>query len=214
MSSTLLEVTRSAHEEVERLERLVVKDLQKEPGSARERLFQNHRVRQMIDSIFSTSEKLIDIYEDKDSARKDEIAALGGQTASGQNVFSAFYDRLKEIREYHRRHPVAPVLDPAGDLEELLKEEPVIEFSGEEALGRYLDLHELYNEFINSKFSKVVEYSAYLDIFPQTYDIPRDLKLTRQYKDYIKHLLEYLISFFHRTEPLQDLNRIFSKVCL
>lgn len=39
----------------------------------------------------------IDIYEDKDSARKDEIAALGGQTASGQNVFSAFYDRLKEV---------------------------------------------------------------------------------------------------------------------
>lgn len=39
----------------------------------------------------------VEIYEDKDSARKDEIAALGGQTASGTNVFSAFYDRLKEV---------------------------------------------------------------------------------------------------------------------
>lgn len=39
----------------------------------------------------------VEIYEDKDSARKDEIAALGGQTTSGTNVFSAFYDRLKEV---------------------------------------------------------------------------------------------------------------------
>lgn len=40
----------------------------------------------------------VEIYEDKDSARKDEIAALGGQTATGTNVFSAFYDRLKEVK--------------------------------------------------------------------------------------------------------------------
>lgn len=40
----------------------------------------------------------VEIYEDKDNARKDEIAALGGQTLSGgTNVFSAFYDRLKEV---------------------------------------------------------------------------------------------------------------------
>ncbi|MQM05972.1 hypothetical protein Taro_038796 [Colocasia esculenta] len=132
MSSTLLEVTRSAHEDVERLERLVVKDLQREPASNRERLFQNHRVRGMIDTIIFTTEKLVDVYEDKDNARKDEIAALGGQTASGStNVFSAFYDRLKEIREYHRRHPVGLVADAAAEYEELLKEEPHIEFSGE-----------------------------------------------------------------------------------
>lgn len=39
----------------------------------------------------------VDIYEDKDNARKDEIAALGGQTTIGTNLFSAFYDRLKEV---------------------------------------------------------------------------------------------------------------------
>jgi splicing factor 3A subunit 3 len=59
MSSTLLEVTRSAHEDVERLERLIVKDLQNEPPSNKDRLFQSHRVRQMIDTIISTSEKLV-----------------------------------------------------------------------------------------------------------------------------------------------------------
>ncbi|XP_074570095.1 splicing factor SF3a60 homolog [Curcuma longa] len=133
MSSTLLEVTRSAHEDVERLERLIVRELQREPDSNRDRLFQSHRVRHMIDLITNTTDKLIDIYEDKDSARKDEIAALGGQTATGSiTLFGAFYDRLKEIRDYHRRHPSARVVDTTEEYEELLKEEPHIEFSGED----------------------------------------------------------------------------------
>jgi hypothetical protein len=59
MSSTLLEQTRSNHEEVERLERLVVEDLQKEPPSSKDRLVQGHRVRHMIESIMLTTEKLV-----------------------------------------------------------------------------------------------------------------------------------------------------------
>jgi len=126
MSSTLLEVTRASHEEVERLERLIVKDLQNEPANNKDRLFQSHRVRNMIENIIASTEKLVillslshqlslmegnynynkcliliffqvEVYEDRDNARKDEIAALGGQTATGTNVFSAFYDRLKEV---------------------------------------------------------------------------------------------------------------------
>ncbi|CAA3026300.1 splicing factor SF3a60 homolog [Olea europaea subsp. europaea] len=166
----------------------------------------------MMEQITSSTNKLIEIYEDKDGARKDEIAALGGQTATGTNVFSAFYDRLKEIREYHRRHPAARVLDANDEYEQLLKEEPQIEFSGEEAVGRYLDLHELFNDYINSKFGEKIEYSAYLDVFSQPEKISRKLKLTRQYQEYMQKLLEYLIYFFERTEPLQDLDRIFSKV--
>ncbi|KAI3751148.1 hypothetical protein L2E82_22194 [Cichorium intybus] len=213
MSSTLLELTRAAHEETEKLERLIVKDLQNEPASNKDRLSQSHRVRHMIDQITSTTHKLIEIYEDKDNARKDEIAALGGQTASGTtNVFSAFYDRLKEIREYHRRHPSARVIDTTDEYEELLQEEPQLEFSGEEAYGRYLDMHELYNDYINSKFGKQIDYSSYLEVFSQPHTIPRKLKMTRQYREYLGKMVEYLVYFFERTEPLQDLDRLFSKV--
>ncbi|MCL7027487.1 hypothetical protein MKW94_001726, partial [Papaver nudicaule] len=123
------------------------------------------------------------------------------------------------IREYHRRHPNSRALDIYEESEELLKEEPHVEFSGEEGHGRYLDLHELYNIYINSKFaedpadpSKKIEYSAYLDVFSQPHKISWKLKLTRQYRNYLEHLLEYLIYFFQRKEPLQDLYRIFSKV--
>ncbi|GKV23272.1 hypothetical protein SLEP1_g33020 [Rubroshorea leprosula] len=86
----------------------------------------------MIDTITSTTEKLIEIYEDKDDARKDEIAALGDQTATGTNVFI--------IREYHRKHPAARVvdIDANEEYEALLKEEPVIEFTGEHIILSYL----------------------------------------------------------------------------
>ncbi|XP_074291696.1 splicing factor SF3a60 homolog isoform X1 [Silene latifolia] len=212
MSSTLLEVTRSSHEEVERLERLVAKELTNDPTSSKDRLYQSHRVRFMLDQIINTSHKLVEIYEDKDNARKDEIAALGGHTAFGTNVFSAFYDRLKEIRDYHRRHPAVRAVDADEEYEQMFKEDPVLDFSGEEGFGRYLDLHEFYNRYINSKFGERMEYIAYLNVFSQPQLIPRKRKMTRQYREYITELLEYLIFFFERTEPLQDLDRIFTKV--
>lgn len=121
----------------------------------------------------------------------------------------------------------------------------------QEALGRYLDMHELYHQYVNSKFGEPIEYSAYLDVFSDTDKIPRKMKMTRwillsveliwlsflcilvfyeiciafvqasnlllfnlyrQYREYLQNLLEYLLYFFQRTEPLQDLDRIFSKV--
>ncbi|MFS7939106.1 hypothetical protein Hanom_Chr05g00447821 [Helianthus anomalus] len=47
MSSTLLELTQAAHEDVEQLELLIVKDLQNEPASNKDRLPQSHRVRKV-----------------------------------------------------------------------------------------------------------------------------------------------------------------------
>uniref|UniRef100_A0A8R7PUV8 Matrin-type domain-containing protein n=1 Tax=Triticum urartu TaxID=4572 RepID=A0A8R7PUV8_TRIUA len=81
-----------------------------------------------------------------------------------------------------------------------------------EAFGRYLDLHELYNEFINSKFGSLMEYSAYVGTFAQTEKIAHNLKATRPYKEYLEHILEYLMSFLYRTEPLQDIEKIFTKL--
>jgi splicing factor 3A subunit 3 len=34
----------------------------------------------------------------------------------------------------------------------------------------------------------------------------------RQYQEYLTEVTEYLLSFFERTQPLQDINKIFSKV--
>jgi|AntAceMinimDraft_5_1070358.scaffolds.fasta_scaffold40923_2 hypothetical protein len=59
MASTLLEHTREAHEEVERLERAIVIDFRTEAVTHKERLLQNHRVNRMLDETAKKSKKLV-----------------------------------------------------------------------------------------------------------------------------------------------------------
>lgn len=60
MASTLLEETRQAHDDIERLERLIVKDFAMQQATAhKDKLLQSHRVRQMLDSIQERSTKLV-----------------------------------------------------------------------------------------------------------------------------------------------------------
>jgi splicing factor 3A subunit 3 len=48
-------------------------------------------------------------------------------------------------------HPHARMRMQAEDSEHLLKEEPRVEFSGDEGLGRYLDLHDSFQRFVNGE---------------------------------------------------------------
>ena len=43
-----------------------------------------------------------------------------------------------------------------------LRHEPPVEFSGEEALGRYLDLHGHHMAFVNSAFGRQQDYAEYV----------------------------------------------------
>lgn len=54
----------------------------------------------MLDQYTESTNRLKELYEDKDGCRKEEIASL-----SGPNEFSEFYARLKSIKEFHRKHP-------------------------------------------------------------------------------------------------------------
>ena len=60
MASTLLEETRQAHDDVERLERLIAKDFRaNQPTNHKDKLLQSHRVRQMLDAIQDRQGKLV-----------------------------------------------------------------------------------------------------------------------------------------------------------
>ena len=60
---------------------------------------------------------LKEIYEDKDGQRREEVAKL-----SGPNEFAEFYERLKGIKEFHRRHPGESISVPMSvEFEELKK---------------------------------------------------------------------------------------------
>ena len=192
--------------------------------TARDRLIQRHRVRRMIDKVIGATQKLLGIYEEEADKEKATCLIINKEQemmAGGGGVFVEFYDRLKEIRRNMRldQHVMTTRRADHED-EELIDHDDQrsicrrLIFSGEEAFGRYLDMHELYNEYINTKFGDpYIGYSAFLDAFPQIHvNTPSGQKLRRQYRDYLQRVLDYLTSFFERTEPLQDLGRILSEV--
>jgi splicing factor 3A subunit 3 len=204
MASTLLEETRQQHEDMERLERLIVEEFKRETRTHKEKLMQGYRVRQMLDTMQQRAKGLTDIYQDADGARKQEIASL-----RGDDVFGNFYDRLKYTRDYHRKFGGADELTGPENGAALLGSEPHLAFSGEEGMGRFLDLHELHQEWQNAKFGGPIDYSAYVASLPEHLSAvqPRTQKMTVQYKHYITHLLSYLESFHQRSQPLAQLKR-------
>jgi splicing factor 3A subunit 3 len=203
MASTLLEETRQAHEDMERLERLIVAEFKRERRTHKEKLLQGYHVRQMLDTLQQRASSLAAIYDDADGTRKRDIAAL-----RGENVFSNFYDRLKDTRDYHRRFGGTEELTGPEDDAALARADPVLSFSGEEGLGRFLDLHELHQAWQNAKFGGQIEYSAYVAAL-ETHlgEVPRGAKATAAYRRYLGELTAYLESFYQRSQPLAQLDR-------
>ncbi len=57
-----------------------------------------------------------------------------------------------------------------------------MDFSGEEGLGRYLDLHPFYLRFINSKFGRQTDYAEYVGSVTSFAEVPRSQRLGRAYR--------------------------------
>lgn len=208
------EVARACLEEVERLENVIVKDLDTAPSGHKERLQQQHRVKSALSRIVANAKSVTECFDDADGARADELASM-----SGANVFTRYYEKLKEMKDYHRRFPDHTEIAFGPDGKELtfedqiLKQEMEVEFSGEEGQGRFLDLHQLYCEFINLKLvpGEPLDYVAFLDQCARLGQLPALRLNMRQYSAWAGRLLEYLESFHRRTQPLQDLARILAK---
>ena len=94
----------------------------------------------------------------------------------------------------------------------LVGADPIVPFSGEEGLGRYLDLHEQQQAFLNSKFGRELDYYTYVASLADFGAIPRQQRLGRPYRDYLSGLLAYLESFYRRTQPLAQLAKQEKKV--
>src|SRR5436305_14434211 len=81
--------------------------------------------------------------------------------------FDEFYRQLHEIKDFHRRYPNEPV----EDLARLYKRRPPQEgemtvidnmFTGEEFHGRFFDLTQLHEDYLNLKGAKSAIYLLYL----------------------------------------------------
>ncbi|KAI8575662.1 hypothetical protein K450DRAFT_260568 [Umbelopsis ramanniana AG] len=214
---SVLEQQRSAHEEIERLEQAIVDQYMNQPKTQKERLENEHVVNKFLNKITEKSQQLYDLYEDKDGARKKEIDAL----ATTSDTFGDFYERLRVIKDHHRKYPNEFVVP--SELQFIIQERQKLEdgseeaeldtlFSGEEGNGRFLDLNPLYTQYINLKHIKRVDYLAYLsnfDDFKGSY--PKETKTTADYRNYLTALQSYLESFFARAKPLYNLDALREK---
>lgn len=66
----------------------------------RETINSEQRLKYLLDRYISSTNRLIELYEDKDGQRKNEVASL-----TGPNEFNEFYSRLKQIKDFYRKHP-------------------------------------------------------------------------------------------------------------
>jgi len=217
---TLLEQQRRYHEERERLLDAMVGENLVKKTTHRENLNSEHRQRAMLDRYSEATNLLREIYEDKDGQRKEEVQAL-----SGPNEFAEFYARLKQIKDFHRRHPGEAISVPMSvEFEELKKIREtggdneaaavaMVDFSEEESYGRYLDLHNCHRKYINLKGVERVDYLSYLSIFDRLYEtVPKARKSAADYRAYLNELLEYLHDFTQRIRPLMDVSEEMSQV--
>uniref|UniRef100_A0A8C2SBG4 Matrin-type domain-containing protein n=1 Tax=Capra hircus TaxID=9925 RepID=A0A8C2SBG4_CAPHI len=209
---TILEQQRRYHEEKERLMDVMAKEMLTKNCTGG--LLHSDGFVFAFQRYMEVSGNLRDLYDDKDGLRKEELNAI-----SGPNEFAEFYNRLKQIKEFHRKHPNEICVPMSVEFEELLKarENPseeaqnLVEFTDEEGYGRYLDLHDCYLKYINLKASEKLDYITYLSIFDQLFDIPKERK-NAEYKRYLEMLLEYLQDYTDRVKPLQDQNELFGKI--
>ncbi|EGG18930.1 C2H2-type zinc finger-containing protein [Cavenderia fasciculata] len=203
MSSSLIERTRNLHESIERYELLIVGEQANEPKTVKESIIQSHRVNHYLESSIECAKELGKIYKDEDQTRKNEISGI---TGTGNTVYSNFYENLREIKEYHRKYPNLPV----ENLNTTLYYTPQISFTGNESYGRFLDLNEIYNQYVNVPKVNRIDYVKYLTTFTSfSYDDINRLGI-QKYKLYIESLYEYLISFLKKTQPLFDLQKTLS----
>lgn len=204
------------HEEIERLEKAIVDDYLTEARGHAERLAQAHRVRAQLDALADRARSAEALYADPTGARAAEIAALKGGDAG--NPYAAFYARLGEVRAHHAAHPDPDVTPDGSDAPP-----PVPPFAptftGEEAGGRCLDLHEHHRLFLQHGrrwWTRAAsedadgapagpDYITFARSLADFASVPRSARRSGAWRVYLTSLANYLESFYDRTQPLASL---------
>eukprot|EP00123_Amoebidium_parasiticum_P014080 comp22316_c0_seq1/m.33155 comp22316_c0_seq1/g.33155 ORF comp22316_c0_seq1/g.33155 comp22316_c0_seq1/m.33155 type:complete len:302 (-) comp22316_c0_seq1:706-1611(-) len=205
----IFEIQRRLHEEIEALERAatdILVDLQNNGASKtrKEMAYAEHRVRKLVEDIQHKSTKLLELYEDADGSRKDMLRGV----TCGED-FSEFYNRLDVHSRYFKQNPYQmaeiPDITYANEEPGYAHGKLLVDFTDEEGYGKYLDLHQLHNQYQNLGFVEKIPYLHYLKAFDRFDSIPVHKKTSQQYRSYLDNLLGYLKSFYTRALPLQDL---------
>lgn len=207
----VLEDQRRLHEERERLIDVQTKEIIRKKVTNREQINSDHLIKLLWNKYIESTTSLISLYEDKEGIRKKEIQSL-----SGPNEYAEFNSRLKGIIQYHKKNPFLessnlniPLSVEYDNLVKSIQDNDdesgnLVNFTDEEGYGKYLDLNEVYQKFINLKGVDKINYIKYLSEYDHLFKIPREKKNT-EYKNYLEALLDYLYSYLDRIKPLLDI---------
>lgn len=225
MSSSIVEDARQVSEDLDLYETSLAElllSLDNTKQTHRDKLATSHRAADLVDRIVNSSQSLLTTLSPNNDERNREIEALTGGGAGGD--LSEFYQRLGKVKEYHRKYPdVAGVRQTAkaidftaleGGDEEWLDRK----FTGEEGLGRYVDLHEMHEAWNNLAPAstsgtpgaggwKRLSYLQYLEAVT-AFSLSPTLKSTPEYSKYLTALLQYLSVFYEKVFPLGDLDTL------
>lgn len=202
------------HERKERLTESMKNLMMMSKPTHRDQINCNYTIKSLLDSSVEVNETILELGNDKDGLRKEELEML-----SGPNEIGTFYKQLKEIKEFHRKHPDEIFIPMSVEFDKLEKdlepsqEEPLnlVDFTDEEGYGRFLDMHEAHSVYINLKGAEQISYVRYLESFHKLSEYPRKMKSAKQYKEYLDLLLNYLTTFTEKVQPLHDLYEEFKK---
>jgi splicing factor 3A subunit 3 len=134
------------------------------PEQPADQIMSDHTTHALISHIAQRSSQLAALYDDEDGLYREELDAM-----TGDGAIDDFYDRLGRLREMHAaavasgdESATAPIAADASEqmIAAILDAEPPVVFSGEEGDGRFLDLHELHDSFVNLPHIKPAAASA------------------------------------------------------
>ncbi|KAM0754162.1 hypothetical protein T439DRAFT_311059 [Meredithblackwellia eburnea MCA 4105] len=230
MSSSIIEDSRATAEDGDLLDRALVEQLHQlvnaqSPAATthRQKLATSHRASNLLDRIVDRQQILLQSLSPTNIDRSNEIENLTGKNTGGD--LAEFYQRLAKLKEYHRKYPVSAQPQLSADrtvdfaaLEQGDDEWLDKRFTGEEGLGRYLDLHEHHEAWNNLSPAstsgtaagggwKRLTYLQYLGAVT-AFALSPALKSSPQYSKYLTNLLSYLSSFHEKVLPLKDLDEV------
>lgn len=125
---------------------------------------------------------------------------------------------MKQIKDFYKKHPDEISIPLSIEFEESTRAYlstddmgALVEFTDEEGCGRYLDLNECFDTFLNIRGVERVDYITYLMTFDHVFDITKERK-NMDYKKYLEQLNNYLYGYVTRIKPLMDMEVELGKV--
>lgn len=227
---TLLEEARQCHEDMERLERLICKEFREYRGDGSKKktrkslLKHEYRVLDMLDKVREKAGRLVNLYEDAGGEREKEIH----ERLRGDDPLKNYDRYVEEIDAFYAGESDA-LLEGYDEgchralqqSEQFLEEKVSSLFSGEEGLGRYFDLYDLYRDgwvgihatFAEKNGDTTMSYKAYIGSclehgHEEDLDRVYKMKTHNVYRSYLKDLVGYLTSFYRKIHPLHDWENI------